>query len=102
VSHHPPVSAFHFVNRKGGWLMNVALRPKSKFLGNSAASIMEGTGTLHDLVHNVSDGLHTISTFMGNSAASIMEGTGTLHDLVHKETYDITFPSYYVRGLLIG
>ena len=28
------------------------LKPKSKFLGNSAASIMEGTGTLHDLVHS--------------------------------------------------
>jgi hypothetical protein len=26
--------------------MNAAIRPKSKFLGNSAASIMEGEGTL--------------------------------------------------------
>jgi len=46
VSHHPPISAFHFVNRKAGWFVNCALRPRSKFLGNSAASIMEGEGQL--------------------------------------------------------
>ena len=47
VSHHPPISSFYFVNRKRNWTMNVSLRPKSKFLGNSAASIMEGEAYLH-------------------------------------------------------
>ena len=47
VSHHPPISSFYFVNRKRNWTMNVSLRPKSKFLGNSAASIMEGEAHLH-------------------------------------------------------
>mmetsp|Transcript_15582 Transcript_15582/g.30766 ORF Transcript_15582/g.30766 Transcript_15582/m.30766 type:complete len:414 (-) Transcript_15582:54-1295(-) len=70
VSHHPPISAFHFVNRKAGWSLHAVIRPKSKFLGNSAASIMEGEGTL------------------------------VLHEL--GEEYQITFPSYYVRGLLLG
>mmetsp|Transcript_7502 Transcript_7502/g.18749 ORF Transcript_7502/g.18749 Transcript_7502/m.18749 type:complete len:413 (-) Transcript_7502:521-1759(-) len=70
VSHHPPISAFHFVNRKAGWSMNAAIRPTSKFLGNSAASIMAGEGTL------------------------------VLHEL--GEEYTFSFPSYYVRGLLIG
>lgn len=70
VSHHPPVSAFYFVNRKAGWSFRAVLRPKSKFLGNSAASIAEGNGVL---------------TFTK---------TG--------EEYNITFPSYYVRGLLLG
>lgn len=70
VSHHPPVSAFHFVNRKSDWSFEAVLRPKSKFLGNSAASIAEGQGKL------------------------------TLHDC--GEEYHITFPSYYVRGLLLG
>jgi hypothetical protein len=47
VSHHPPISSFYFVNRKRNWSMDVSLRPKSKFLGNSAASIMEGEANLH-------------------------------------------------------
>uniref|UniRef100_A0A6T8P3H6 Oxysterol-binding protein n=1 Tax=Hemiselmis andersenii TaxID=464988 RepID=A0A6T8P3H6_HEMAN len=70
VSHHPPISAFHFVNRKAGWSLHAVIRPKSKFLGNSAASLMEGEGIL------------------------------VLHEL--GEEYHITFPSYYVRGLLLG
>jgi hypothetical protein len=70
VSHHPPVSAFYFVNRKAGWSFRAVLRPKSKFLGNSAASIAEGNGVLK------------------------FTKTG--------EEYNITFPSYYVRGLLLG
>ena len=49
VSHHPPISSFFFANRKRNWLINVSLRPKSKFLGNSAASIMEGEAILHIL-----------------------------------------------------
>ena len=35
-------------------MLNAALKPKSKFLGNSAASIMDGKGTLHNLVHSIS------------------------------------------------
>lgn len=70
VSHHPPISAFHFVNRKANWTLHSTIRPKSKFLGNSAASMMEGEGTL------------------------VLNGLG--------EEYKITFPSYYVRGLLLG
>mmetsp|Transcript_46234 Transcript_46234/g.92429 ORF Transcript_46234/g.92429 Transcript_46234/m.92429 type:complete len:419 (+) Transcript_46234:212-1468(+) len=70
VSHHPPISAFHFVNRKAGWVLNAAIKPKSKFLGNSAASILEGEGFLHVLPFG--------------------------------ETYKITFPSYYVKGLVLG
>ena len=70
VSHHPPVSAFHFANRKGGWQFHSVMQPKSKFLGNSAASIMDGHGVLEVLA-------------LG-------------------EEYEFTFPSYYVRGLLIG
>jgi len=70
VSHHPPISAFHFANRKAGWILNAAIKPKSKFLGNSAASIMDGEGFLHVIPFG--------------------------------ETYKITFPSYYVKGLVLG
>jgi len=70
VSHHPPVSAFYSTNRKGGWQMHAVMQPKSKFLGNSAASILDGYGQIEIL------------------------GLG--------EDYVFSFPSYYVRGLLIG
>ena len=64
------MSAFHFANRKGGWQFHSVMQPKSKFLGNSAASIMDGHGVLEVLAL--------------------------------WEEYEFTFPSYYVRGLLIG
>lgn len=70
VSHHPPVSAFYSVNRKSGWQMHAVMQPKSKFLGNSAASILDGYGQIEILS-------------LG-------------------EEYVFSFPSYYVRGLLIG
>ena len=42
------------------------------------------------------------SKFLGNSAASIAEGNGVLRFTETGEEYNITFPSYYVRGLLLG
>jgi oxysterol-binding protein-related protein 8 len=38
VSHHPPISAFHSFNRKGGWQLHAVMHPKTKFLGNSAGT----------------------------------------------------------------
>jgi len=46
VSHHPPVSCVFFSNRKAGFVINGSVHPRSKFLGTSAASIMEGTAYL--------------------------------------------------------
>jgi oxysterol-binding protein-related protein 8 len=42
VSHHPPVSAFLYSNPANGILVEGELSPKAKFLGNSAATIMDG------------------------------------------------------------
>ncbi|CEQ42372.1 SPOSA6832_04190, partial [Sporobolomyces salmonicolor] len=42
VSHHPPISAWYFSSPENGLDLCGELRPKSKFLGNSAATIMEG------------------------------------------------------------
>jgi hypothetical protein len=42
VSHHPPISAFCYCNPANGTLIYGELRPKAKFLGNSAATLMEG------------------------------------------------------------
>jgi len=42
VTHHPPVSAYVYVSPKNNLAISGEVRPKSKFLGNSAATIMEG------------------------------------------------------------
>lgn len=42
VSHHPPVSAFFARNATGSVVMQGCFAPKSKFLGNSAASLGGG------------------------------------------------------------
>ncbi|KAI8097800.1 uncharacterized protein B0P05DRAFT_522056 [Gilbertella persicaria] len=42
VSHHPPISAFYYGSPENGVYIQGDLRPKSKFLGNSAATLMEG------------------------------------------------------------
>ncbi|KAJ1923130.1 Oxysterol-binding protein OBPa [Tieghemiomyces parasiticus] len=70
VSHHPPVSAYFYANPENGIYIEGDLRPKSRFLGNSVAMVLEG-GTHIDMV-------------------------GT------KETFQITYPNMYARGILFG
>lgn len=52
VSHHPPISAFHLENKKKGIIGNGYYYPKSKFLGNSAASMADGVLNMQLLNHN--------------------------------------------------
>ena len=42
VSHHPPVSAFYYISPANKLAILGELRPKSKFLGNSVSTVMEG------------------------------------------------------------
>lgn len=42
VSHHPPVSAFYYSSPENRATVHGEFRPKSKFLGNSAATLMHG------------------------------------------------------------
>eukprot|EP00127_Corallochytrium_limacisporum_P006658 Clim_evm37s232 gene=Clim_evmTU37s232 len=49
VSHHPPVSAFYVQNRRAGFVISGSVNPRSKFYGNSAASILDGTGYIQFL-----------------------------------------------------
>ncbi|KAI7853211.1 hypothetical protein BDC45DRAFT_545685 [Circinella umbellata] len=46
VSHHPPISAYHYASPENGIMIQGNLRPKPKFLGNSAATLMEGSSTI--------------------------------------------------------
>ncbi|KAH8554683.1 hypothetical protein BGW37DRAFT_451249 [Umbelopsis sp. PMI_123] len=71
VSHHPPISTYFFANPQKGLVIQGDLRPKSRFLGNSAVTMMHGSSQI------------------------TMVSRGN-------ETYDITFPNAYVKGILIG
>lgn len=42
VSHHPPVSAYFYISPANKVRIIGELRPKSKFLGNSVSTVMEG------------------------------------------------------------
>ncbi|KAG2176028.1 hypothetical protein INT44_000507 [Umbelopsis vinacea] len=43
VSHHPPISAYYYASPENGIIISGDIRPKSKFLGNSAATLMQGS-----------------------------------------------------------
>jgi len=42
VSHHPPISAYFYISPANKVLIAGELRPKSRFLGNSVSTVMEG------------------------------------------------------------
>ncbi|KAF9350812.1 hypothetical protein BGX26_011053, partial [Mortierella sp. AD094] len=42
VSHHPPISAYYYASPENNLKIIGDLKPKSKFLGNSAATLMQG------------------------------------------------------------
>lgn len=77
TSHHPPKSSYFYMSPENGIRIDGTLEPHSKFLGNSAASMMEGIGLLQ--------------------FTDILDPrTG------HPETYEITQPNMYARGILLG
>ena len=43
VSHHPPISAYYYASPDNGIVIAGDIRPKSRFLGNSAATLMQGS-----------------------------------------------------------
>jgi hypothetical protein len=43
VSHHPPISAYYYTCPAHDLVIRGQIYPKSKFLGNSAASLMQGS-----------------------------------------------------------
>ena len=72
VSHHPPISAFYYVSAENNLLIYGDLRPRSKFLGNSAATLMGGETNVA-LLQRPEDG-----------------------------TYRISMPNMYARGIMFG
>ncbi|KAG7146497.1 Oxysterol-binding protein-like protein OBPalpha like [Verticillium longisporum] len=76
TSHHPPKSSYFYMIPDHHIRVDGCLKPRSKFLGNSAASLMEGTVTL---------------TFL-NRGKNKAKG----------ERYMLTQPNMYARGILFG
>lgn len=72
VSHHPPISAFFYTSPQNGIVVTGELKPKSKFLGNSVATIMEGENRVR-LLDRPEDG-----------------------------EYTLTMPNMFARGILFG
>jgi hypothetical protein len=51
VSHHPPISAFYYASPENKVFIQGDLRPISRFLGNSAATLMHGTNEIRFTTH---------------------------------------------------
>lgn len=75
TSHHPPKSSYFFMAPEHNIRIDGALKPRSKFLGNSAASLMEGVGVLRFMNRGRTQG---------------------------GERYFLTQPNMYARGILFG
>ncbi|KIX07869.1 uncharacterized protein Z518_02523 [Rhinocladiella mackenziei CBS 650.93] len=75
TSHHPPKSSYFFMAPEHHIRVDGTLKPRSKFLGNSAASMMEGIAYLR-------------FTNRGKSKGG--------------EKYILTQPNMYARGILFG
>ncbi|KAK0735010.1 Oxysterol-binding protein [Lasiosphaeria miniovina] len=76
TSHHPPKSSYFYMVPDHHIRVDGTLKPRSKFLGNSAASLMEGTAILTLL----------------NRGKNPAKG----------ERYILTQPNMYARGILFG
>ncbi|PYH80667.1 oxysterol binding protein [Aspergillus uvarum CBS 121591] len=76
TSHHPPKSSYFFMAPEHNIRIDGTLKPRSKFLGNSAASMMEGIAILRFLNRG--------------------------QDKEKGERYVLTQPNMYARGILFG
>ncbi|KAI1394251.1 Oxysterol-binding protein [Hypoxylon trugodes] len=76
TSHHPPKSSYFYMVPEHHIRIDGTLKPRSKFLGNSAASMMEGIAAISFL----------------NRGKNPKQG----------EQYWLTQPNMYARGILFG
>jgi hypothetical protein len=89
VSHHPPISAFYYISPANRVCIIGELRPKSKFLGNSVSTTMEGENRIL-LLGSREDGGESL-------LASLVAQTQ-----MFQPEYVITMPNMYARGILFG
>lgn len=89
VSHHPPVSAFFYISPANRICIVGELRPKSKFLGNSVSTTMEGENRITLLGAPDDGGEWVLNTQVCCNLLSTVE-------------YMVTMPNMYARGILFG
>lgn len=77
TSHHPPKSSYFYIIPEHGIRIDGLVAPKSRFLGNSTAAMMDGVTKL---------------TFMNIIDPKTKE----------PEVFTLTQPNMYARGILIG
>lgn len=103
VSHHPPISAFYFCNRKAGIVCNGQCYTKSKFLGNSAAAIMEGEAIIHSLRYGEQYTMNFPTAFVRGIILGklVMEMCGPVHIVCPQShlCWDLEFKS---KGFIMG
>ncbi|KAJ3390344.1 hypothetical protein HDU84_007599 [Entophlyctis sp. JEL0112] len=88
VSHHPPVSAFAYINLHHHIEITGQLAPKPRFLGNSVATLMHGETRVRVRLARA-----------GGTGSGGDDGDG---DSPVWEEYSMTFPNVYARGILFG
>lgn len=88
VSHHPPISAYFYISPANNLRISGELKPKSRFLGNSVSTVMDGENRVF-LMQRPEDGGQSICTCRGRILKLIIE-------------YCISMPNMYARGILFG
>lgn len=79
VSHHPPISAYYFANPDKGIFTQGYLAPKSRFLGNSSAAIMNGrsfltfTGLPNEVYVITMPNIYAVGLFIGTMTYEIAD-----------------------------
>lgn len=67
VSHHPPISAYFYVSPANKVMIAGELRPKSRFLGNSVSTVMEGENRVTLMGKAEDGGTSTINICVNSS-----------------------------------
>lgn len=96
VSHHPPISAYFYLTPANKVLITGELRPKSRFLGNSVSTIMEGVNRVR-LMGKQEDG----GTYPFSHRCGVIRGVRQCCSRVIRiplTDYVITMPNMYARG----
>ena len=88
VSHHPPISAFFYISPVNRVKIIGELKPKSRFLGNSVATVMDGENRVTLLGKPEDGGAPLVFLNVIPLTISI--------------EYVITMPNMYARGILFG
>ena len=104
VSHHPPKSAYFYISPENGIRIDGTLKPKSRFLGNSAGTIMEGEAILTLLAR---DNEEYVLTQPNMYARGILFGRMKLelgdHSLVESKSLDLTADiEFKTKGFISG